>query len=153
MIQLDSYFPKGLVQPPTRKNTMFWTKKHVKSDDDRGDTLNFKLNSLEGVGHKKPVDLRNTWGGIWTGDFCRRIRFVFIVGQFWMDEDSNGWSCMPIEAIWLYMIMYLVTYDCQHPRKGVGWIWRDGVWAPLIIHSATFGRCRYIYNMPMGLKQ
>ena len=100
------WFNHQLEKPPCFEQKNIWNQMMI-----RGGTLNFKLNSLEVVGHKKPVDLRNTWGGIWTGDFCRRIRFVFIVVQFWMDVDSNGWSCMPIEAIcytwlciWLHMI-------------------------------------------------
>ena len=125
MIQLDSYFPKGLVQPPTRKNTMFWTKKHVKSDDDRGDTLNFKLNSLEGVGHKKPVDLRNTWRRNMDRWFLSPNPLRFYCGSIldgwgleWMELYANRSNMIIHDYVFGYIWLPASSEGCWLNLKG-----------------------------------
>ena len=61
-------------------------------------------------------------------------------------EAGIFWICWFPHGILINYMQFWCVYKCiPASSKGFCLDPRDGVWAPLIIHSAPFGRSRYIY--------
>ena len=72
-------------------------------------------------------------GGL-AGVFCKHVNI-----------EKTNLTIPPAGFVIFHVICFINSMiDKQHFPKGAVWILRDGVWSPLIIHLAPFGRFRHI---------
>ena len=86
------------------------------------------------------ASLWSTWSSVW----LLPRRPWFHVSQIW-PKKAMQWATSESTSTFNLRKTCILFYIYQHLPKGAVWTPRDGVWAPLIIHSAPLGRSRYIH--------